>query len=89
MKTNGLVQLEWFGVTAVGLRRNRQKYKRQMDKSSLKWNSIRIQRAPQNYKNYIIFRRPLIVFRRLKTMNRFITFPGYGSYCLDGKCAVV
>ena len=31
---------KWFSVTAVGLRNNRQKYKREMDKSSLKWNSL-------------------------------------------------
>ena len=55
---------KWFRVTAVGavgLRRNRQKYKSEMEKSSLKLNRIRISRAPQNYKNYIVFRRPLVV----------------------------
>ena len=55
---------KWFRVTAVGavgLRRNRQKYKSEMEKSSLKLNRIRISRVPQNYENYIVFRRPLVV----------------------------
>ena len=30
---------KWFSATAVGLRRNRQKYKSEMGKSSWKWNS--------------------------------------------------
>ena len=31
---------KWFSATAVGLRRNRQKYKSEMDKSGWKWNSL-------------------------------------------------
>ena len=37
------------------------KMKYEMEKSSLKLNRIKISMAPQNYKNYIVFRRPLVV----------------------------
>ena len=33
-------QPKWFSVTAAGLSCNRQKYKSEMDKSNLKWNSL-------------------------------------------------
>ena len=32
--------MKWISVTTNGLRQNRQKYKSEMDKSSLKWNSL-------------------------------------------------
>ena len=47
----------WCSITAVGLRRNRQKYKSEMDKSSLKWNS----RCEVLCHNPVVFRRPLVV----------------------------
>ena len=51
---------KWFSATAVGLRRNRQKYKSEMDKSSLKWNSL-CGVLRHNPTIFIVFRRPLVV----------------------------
>ena len=34
-----LKEAKWFSVASNGLRQSRQKYKSEMDKSRLKWNS--------------------------------------------------